>query len=363
MSFVTVFVVLSLYATTVSSVFAGDESAFRIPPGAGFVTIPGPPPAAAPSTSADRAPMDADPASTFACPASASASVVPGDAMVEQHVEHRVVRGEWLGLLAARYGVSVAQIAERNALDPRRHLLVGQRIEIVARHVVPPSIDDGIIINIPQRMLFRFEAGRVVAAYPVTVGRRNWATPTGDFTVINRQSDKTWFVPPSIQAEMLREGRPVLVEVPPGPDNPLGRHWIGLSLPGIGIHGTNAPSSIYGFRSHGCVRMHPDDIASLFVATRAGDAGRIVYQPLLLAETADGRIWFEANPDLYRRGPGSLDAVREMARLQSIDEGTIDWSQVETALKTRWGNALDVTLTRELAPIGQGMQKQEESTR
>ncbi len=287
------------------------------------------------------------------------------DAVVEQLHEHVIVRGEWLGLLSARYGVSVAQISERNALDPRKPLVIGQRIAIVSRHVVPPPIDDGIVVNIPQRMVFRFEAGRVAVAYPATVGRRNWKTPTGDFTVINRQTDKTWIVPPSIQDEMLREGKPVLTEVPPGPDNPLGRHWIGTSLPGIGLHGTNAPASVYGFRSHGCVRLHPDDIAALFARTRVGDSGRIVYRPLLLAQAADGRIWLEANPDAYRRGPGSIETVREMARLQSIDESSIDWSRVERALERREGNAVDVGLVQAIdaAAIGQGAQAQEVAAR
>jgi L,D-transpeptidase ErfK/SrfK len=287
------------------------------------------------------------------------------DAVVEQALEHVVVRGEGLGTLAARYGVSVSQIAARNGIDARKGLAIGQRIAIVSRHVVPPALDEGILVNVPQRMLFRFVAGRVAAAYPVTVGKRGWATPSGAFTVISRQIDKTWIVPPSIQAEMLHEGKPVLTEVPPGPENPLGRHWIGTSLPGIGLHGTNAPASIYGFRSHGCVRLHPDDIAALFDGTRVGDRGRIVYRPLLLAVAADGRIWFEANPDVYRRDPGSVDAVREIARLQAIDEASIDWARVQAAMRQRGGNAIDVGV---VASVGvprndAGAQAQEVSAR
>ncbi|HLT26172.1 MAG TPA: L,D-transpeptidase family protein [Zeimonas sp.] len=318
MRFAAHFVALSLVATfvpgaAVSAVLASS------PPGAtpAFVAIP-------------------------AAPAPDLGAFTAHDAIVEQVLEHEVARGETLSSLAARYGVSVAQIAEHNALDARAPLRIGQRISIVSRHVVPPAIDDGIVVNIPQRMLFRFEARRVVAAYPATVGRRGWPTPTGDFTVINRQTDKTWIVPASIQEEMRREGKPVLTEVPPGPENPLGRHWIGTSLPGIGLHGTNAPASVYGFRSHGCVRLHPDDIAALYAATRVGDRGRIVYRPLLLARARDGRIWFEANPDAYRRGPGSLDTVREMARLQSIDERAIDWPRVEAAMTRRAGQAIEV---------------------
>jgi len=283
-------------------------------------------------------------AAAAAAHAGAAAFVVRG-AIVEQALEHVVARGEGLGTLAARYGVPVARIAEHNALDARKGLAIGQRVAIVSRHVVPPPLADGILVNVPQRMLFRFEAGRVVAAFPVTVGKPGWATPTGDFTVTSLQVDKTWIVPPSIQAEMLREGKPVLKQVAPGPANPLGRHWIGTSLPGIGLHGTNAPSSIYGFRSHGCVRMHPDDIAALFESMRVGDRGTIVYRSLLLARSDDGRIWFEANPDAYRREAGSLDAVREMARLQAIDPASIDWARVEKATRQRPGYAIDVAST------------------
>src|SRR5690606_17558766 len=126
------------------------------------------------------------------------------------------------------------------------------------------------------------------------------------------------------------------------PDNPLGRHWIGTSLPGIGLHGTNAPASVYGFRSHGCVRLHPDDIAALFARTRVGDPRRTVYRPPPLAQAVAGHIWSEARPDAPARGPGSSDTVREMARLQSIDDRAIDWSAVARALERRQGNAVDV---------------------
>lgn len=280
-------------------------------------------------------------ASTLATADGIVATSTP-DAIVERSVTHVIARGEGLGTLAARYGVGVSLIAAANGLDARKPVRIGQRIEVLARHVVPPPLADGIVVNVPQRMLYLFRAGRVVRSDPVTVGRSNWQTPTGEFTVINRQIDKTWIVPASIQQEMRDSGKPVLTSVPPGPENPLGRHWIGTSLPGIGIHGTNAPSSIYGFRSHGCIRMHPDDIAALFDAVRVGDAGRIVYRPLLLARAGDGRIWFEANPDAYRRGPGSIDTVREMARLQSIDETTIDWALVEESMRRRDGFARDV---------------------
>lgn len=286
-----------------------------------------------------------------------------GDAIVERSVSRVVVPGDTLAALAARYGVSASRIARENGIDPRRPLQPGQRVDVLSRHVVPPAIDDGIVVNVPQRMLYRFEAGHVVSADPVAVGRPGWATPTGEFTVIHRQADKTWFVPPSIQEEMRREGKPVLTIVPPGPANPLGRHWIALSLPGIGIHGTNAPETVYGFRSHGCVRMHPDDVAALFAAVLPGDRGRIVYRPLLLAGDREGRVWLEANPDVYRRGSGSLDTVREMARLQGIAEESIDWERVQDVLRGREGFAHDVSRVSGLDEQASGPQAQGGSER
>ncbi len=218
----------------------------------------------------------------------------------------------------------------------------GQTLKIASHHLLPQALaqdlSDGIVINVPQRMLFRLRSGRIAAAYPVALGRPSWPTPTGEFQVMNRQIDKTWVVPPSIQAEMRAKGKPVLTSVPPGPDNPLGRHWIGLSLAGIGIHGTNAPTSIYGLRSHGCIRLHPDDAAALYDDVGVGEPGRIVYAPVMLMRAEDGRIWFEANPDAYRRDRTTLAQLRERAAAAGLAQ-RIDWLLVAVMLHDREGRA------------------------
>ncbi|ODS96504.1 MAG: hypothetical protein ABS56_12950 [Lautropia sp. SCN 69-89] len=278
---------------------------------------------------------------------SSSAAGVHPDPIVDRSTEHVVARGDSLVSIGARYGVSVQLIARQNGLDPRKPLRPGQVLQVTARHVVPQPLDEGILINLPQRMLFLFRGGRLASAYPVAVGRASWPTPTGHFKVLTRETDKTWIVPVSIQEEMRREGKPVLTRVPPGPENPLGRHWIGLSLPAIGIHGTIAPASVYGFRSHGCIRVHPDDVAQLFDRVAIGEPGRIVYLPLLIAQGDDGRIWFEASPDVYRKGAGTLDDVRTMAVERGIAPDSIDWRRVETMLRARDGLAREVGVDRD----------------
>ena len=270
-----------------------------------------------------------------------SGSAAWGEQLVGERFVYEVRRGDSLGSIAARHGTGATLIARDNALGARHVLKPGQQLVLDNRHIVPEG--DGITINVPQRMLFHFEGGRLQAAYPVTAGRPDWQTPLGAFTVANRQQDKPWIVPQSIQEEMRQQGKPVQTRVEPGPDNPLGRHWIGLSMPAIGIHGTNAPTSIYGLRSHGCVRMHPDDVAALFERVRVGDAGRIVYHPALLAGLPDGRIFVEVHRDAYRLARNPIEALREVAAERGV-ESRVDWSKVEEAVAARDGVAREVTL-------------------
>jgi L,D-transpeptidase catalytic domain len=68
---------------------------------------------------------------------------------------------------------------------------------------------------------------------------------------------------------------------------PLAQAWF------YGIHGTNAPLSIYGFQSRGCIRMHPEDAGALFRQVKVGQPGEIICEPVLLAQ-------LPGRPDLSR---------------------------------------------------------------
>jgi L,D-transpeptidase ErfK/SrfK len=259
--------------------------------------------------------------------------------------QHQVVRGESLALISSRFGVDPRELAARNHLDARAVLQPGQILTVENFHIVPVGTADvSIVINVPQRMLFLEDGGRV-AGYPVAAGRRDWPTPLGDFTVVLKEEQPTWDVPRSIQEEMRREGRPVIEKVLPGPENPLGDFWLGLSVGSVGIHGTNAPSSIFRHTTHGCVRMHPDDIKSVFARVSPGARGRIIYEPVLLARTLD-EIFLEAHPDVYRLAKGDAVArVRAIANATGISE-EIDWTQVERVLEARRGSAASVGVAR-----------------
>ena len=248
--------------------------------------------------------------------------------------------GDTVTSIAARHAVSTQSILDLNTLQGRVTLTAGQQLRIDNTHIALGDPGVAITINVPQRLLF-FRDGETVTAYPITVGRRAWPTPRGPFTVVEKEINPAWDVPVSIQREMERQGKPVVTRMEPGPGNPLGAHWLRLSLPGIGIHGTNAPSSIYRFGSHGCIRMHPDDIASLFPRIAVGARGVIVYQPILIA-LLDDRIWLEANRDEYRLAPDRFAYVRAVAEQFGLTTA-IDWTIANRVLAEQNGRAYDVS--------------------
>jgi len=263
------------------------------------------------------------------------------DTLIGGEFTYTVQKDDSLGKIGSRFGVDAALLARLNALEYNARLQPGQELRVENRHIVPERLSTGILINLPQRMLFFFKEEALFASYPVGLGRPDWPTPTGKFTVLTLEENPTWDVPLSIQEEMRREGKEVLTKVPPGPKNPLGKYWLGLSLPSIGIHGTIAPTSVYRFQSHGCIRLHPDDISALFANISVNLAGKIIYHPVLLAQLPDGRIFLEVHPDVYKRGGNPLKGVQKLASEAEITE-MIDWEKVAQVIKQREGLAREV---------------------
>ena len=255
--------------------------------------------------------------------------------------DYTVKPGDFLIAIGARFGLPPTLLARDNAVPYEALIHPGQHFRIHNPHIVPATFDDGILINIPQSMLFHFSQGNLVSAYPVGLGRPSWPTPAGPFKIVTRAHNKAWKVPQSIQEEMRRENKIVQEEVPPGPDNPLGAHWLGLSLWGYGIHGTIAPSSVYHFQSHGCIRLHPDDIAELFDQVRVGASGRLIYQPVLLAVIEDGRILLEVHRDIYKKGIDPAQTVRDLTEVNGLSQA-IDWPKVDAVIAAQDGIAREV---------------------
>jgi len=256
--------------------------------------------------------------------------------------EYTIKRGDSFSSIGARYGVEAAVLARTNGLKLRARLKPGQVLRIDNRHIVPPELNDGILINLPQRMLFFFRNCALIRYYTVGLGRPTWPTPRGGFQVLELREHPTWHVPKSIQHEMAMEGKVVKEEVPPGPDNPLGDYFIRLGTWSYGIHGTIAPLTIYGFRTHGCIRLHPDDAAELFHLVKIGQSGLIIYAPVLLAKLGDGRIFLEVHRDVYKKGMDAMTIIRGLADSNDIGN-MIDWIEAQAVTDRREGLARDIT--------------------
>lgn len=267
--------------------------------------------------------------------------------LVGSEFVYTVQPGDSLTSVGARFGVNVRVLADENGITPSSLLRPGQTLRVDNRHIVPepPELADRgdalITVNLPQKMLFFSIGDRLVRAVPIAAGKPSWRTPLGDFTVGVKETDPTWDVPVSIQEEMRRAGKPVLTRVLPSPENPLGKYWLGLSLPGIGIHGTNAPASIYSAATHGCIRVHPEDIEQLFQEIEIGTQGRIVYEPVLVVREGN-LVFLEVHPDIYRKGIDALSTAFDRARAGGLLY-MVDFTRVQEVILKREGIARDVT--------------------
>ena len=130
-----------------------------------------------------------------------------------------------------------------------------------------PVPDDGgernrvVLVSLVDRKLAVIDNGLVIATFQVAVGAKFSPSPTGEFTIISRVSNPTYYHRGTV--------------IPTGKDNPVGTRWVGLNLKGYGIHGTNAPGSIGRAASHGCIRLRNRDMERLFTMLRVGDVVQI----------------------------------------------------------------------------------------
>ena len=129
---------------------------------------------------------------------------------------------------------------------------------------VAPVVKRVIVVSLEDRKLALVEDGKVKKVYTVAVGKPSTPSPSGTFTIARRVKNPTY----------SHNGKTVL----PGPGNPVGTRWMGLSVKGYGIHGTNEPKSIGKAASHGCIRMAQKDLEEMYELVSVGDTVELVGQ-------------------------------------------------------------------------------------
>ncbi|MFQ5972069.1 MAG: L,D-transpeptidase family protein [Alphaproteobacteria bacterium] len=287
-----------------------------------------------------------------ACLAAARATaddVVGSPDVIGMLSEYRSAADDTLLDIALSNGLGYVELVAANpGVDP---WLPGEGTTIVlpTAHVLPDAPRRGIVINLAAQRLYYFPSGSArVHTFPIGIGRAGLEMPLGGTVVVGKRAQPSWVPPPSIRSE-----RPWLpAVVPPGPDNPLGDFALDLGWSGYVIHGTNLPYGIGRRVSHGCVRMHADDIRFLFGEIGAGAPVEVVDQPVKLG-WRDGELYLEIHPSQaqadqaqvsgsFRPEPieGLLAMVREAA---GADPHRLDWALVARTAEERRGIPVRVT--------------------
>jgi lipoprotein-anchoring transpeptidase ErfK/SrfK len=170
--------------------------------------------------------------------------------------------------LAEKFHMSEALIA---ALNPGKSFdRAGETIAVIApaTREKPPAAAR-IEVDKTRQTVQAFAAdGKLLAFFPASVGSAEKPTPSGTLKVSSVQRNPTYRYDPEYKFKGVRARRPFVIR--PGPNNPVGSVWIGLSEKGYGLHGTGEPSRISKSESHGCVRLTNWDAERLAEAVKKG---------------------------------------------------------------------------------------------
>jgi lipoprotein-anchoring transpeptidase ErfK/SrfK len=146
---------------------------------------------------------------------------------------------------------------------------IGLVTSTIKPHVTAASFGSVVVIRRETKRLFLYRGEKQARTFRIATGQASYPTPLGRFTIVTKQRNPWWYPPASPWAEGAKP-------VPPGPGNPLGTRWMGLSAPLVGIHGTPDSASIGYSASHGCIRMLVSEAEWLFDHVRLGTTVFIV---------------------------------------------------------------------------------------
>jgi L,D-transpeptidase ErfK/SrfK len=225
----------------------------------------------------------------------------------------------------------------------------GTPLVIPSAFVLPNDTRNGIVVNLPELRLYYFDpkSGQV-STFPIGAGKEGWSTPSTFATVTEKTANPTWVVPASILAEHEASGDPIpgLMKadwgsyVPPGDLNPLGAYRLRLSIPGYLLHGTNSPIGVGRQVTHGCMRLFPEDIESLFNMVSVGTPVYIVNEPIKLGWRGN-----ELYLEVHKATTELTENQRKVMLVDQIDQALhgknvdVDWNLIHKIMKQQNGIA------------------------
>jgi L,D-transpeptidase ErfK/SrfK len=249
--------------------------------------------------------------------------------------------------IARRYSLGYEEIIRANPGVDMWLPGEGTDILLPGRRILPPGPHEGIVVNLPEHRLYYFpKPGKgekpVVITYPVSIGKMDWTTPMGETHIIAKQKNPSWYPPESVRKEHLANGDPLPKVVPPGPDNPLGDFAMRLAVGGGSymLHGTNNPMAVGMAITHGCIRMYPEDVASLFPLVPVGTKVWLINNPVKVAYV-DGELLLEAHPPVDGEGQTTepnLDLLSQLLdKALGNSTAAIHWDLARSTLQAANG--------------------------
>lgn len=233
----------------------------------------------------------------------------------------------------------------------------GTEVMIPGRFILPPVEREGIVINVAELRLYYYpptgegETPRV-ETYPIGIGREGFDTPLGKTKTTMNLKDPAWYPPQSVRQEAAERGEEAPAVVPPGPDNPLGSHAILLDIDGYLIHGTNKPDGIGMRASRGCIRMFPEDVASIFDRVPVGTQVNLINQPIKAGW--DGNMpYVQVYEPLDEQEAGMAAFMETLAMLEGSDDeaGTpLNYELLRELLENPSGKVVALTPSPEPEP-------------
>lgn len=260
---------------------------------------------------------------------------------------YRAAKGDTFLDLARFFGLGYNEIRDANPgvdewLPPEN-----QAVILPTAWILPQSDYQGIVVNVPEMRLYYYHPRQndgplLVTTYPLGLGRDDWRTPLGKFKITEKTVNPRWVIPESIKQERIRNYGSTEDFIEGGdPENPLGKYRLRLSLPLVGIHGTNIPWGVGMQVSHGCVRLYPEDMEKFFPLIPVGTPGEFLYQPVKIGARG-GRIYAEVSPDIYGYVPALYrEAVRIVSGLGWA--ARVDERRLRRAVEEQSGVPLDIT--------------------
>jgi hypothetical protein len=166
-----------------------------------------------------------------------------------------------------RAGVAVLRRAAQRAIAVSLERGSRHSVRIPVRRIQPKVTRAGfgpiVVIERGSNTLRLYRGPALWQTFRVATGSPSYPTPSGTWRIATKQRHPWWIPPASDWARGLKP-------VPPGPGNPLGTRWMGLSVGPVGIHGTPNPASVGYSASHGCIRMYVSEAEWLFERVRIG---------------------------------------------------------------------------------------------